>query len=214
MDLEELKNLDVSDLGKLGSAPLAVRAIFLALAFLAVLALGYYLDLSTQLDELRSLEQKEIALKKEFEKKHHKSANLEAYRTQLAEMEHEFGAMLRQLPGKTEIPAVILDVSQTGLSSGLQILLFKPQPEVKMDFYAEKPIKIKLRGQYDQMGRFASGIASLPRIATLDDISIKPETKSATGALIMEVTAKTYRYLADEDKPAKKKKNNRKKRKQ
>jgi type IV pilus assembly protein PilO len=126
-----------------------------------------------------------------------------------AEMEHEFGAMLQQLPDKTEIPAVILDVSQTGLSSGLQILLFKPQPEVDMGFYAEKPIKIKLRGQYDQMGRFASGIASLPRIATLDDISIKPERNS--DALIMEVTAKTYRHLADSEQSSKK---NRKKGKQ
>ncbi len=209
MDLEELKNFDVSDLSKLGSAPVAIKAIFLALAFAAVLGLGYYLDTSAQLETLQSLKDKETALKKEFEKKHHKSANLEAYREQLTEMEHEFGAMLRQLPGKTEIPAVILDVSQTGLSSGLQILLFKPQPEVNMGFYAEKPIKIKLRGKYDQMGRFASGIASLPRIATLEDISIKPEKGSE--ALTMEVTAKTYRYLADDETPAKKQ--NKKKRK-
>ncbi len=209
MDLEELKNFDVSDLSKLGSAPIAIKAIFLTLAFAAVLGLGYYLDTSAQLDTLESLKNKEAALKKEFEKKHHKSANLEAYREQLTEMEHEFGAMLRQLPGKTEIPAVILDVSQTGLSSGLQILLFKPQPEVNMGFYAEKPIKIKLRGKYDQMGRFASGIASLPRIATLEDISIKPEKGSE--ALTMEVTAKTYRYLADDETPAKKQ--NKKKRK-
>ncbi len=210
MDLEELKNFDVSDLSKLGSAPIAIKAIFLALAFAAVLGLGYYLDTSAQLDTLESLKNKEAALKKEFEKKHHKSANLEAYREQLAEMEHEFGAMLRQLPGKTEIPAVILDVSQTGLASGLQILLFKPQPEVNMGFYAEKPIKIKLRGKYDQMGRFASGIASLPRIATLDDISIKPEKSSE--ALTMEVTAKTYRYLAD-DGPSAKHQNKKKRKK-
>ena len=201
MDLEELKNFDVSDLGKLGSAPLAIQAIFLALAFFAVLGLGYYLHTSSQLDELQSQEKKEAELKKEFERKHHKSANLEAYREQLTEMEHEFGALLRQLPGKTEIPAVILDVSQTGLSSGLQILLFKPQPEVSMGFYAEKPIKIKLRGKYDQMGRFASGIASLPRIATLDNIAIRPEKGSE--ALIMEVVAKTYRYLADDEQSTK-----------
>lgn len=208
MDLEELKNFDVSDLGKLGSAPLAIRAIFFALAFAAVIALGYYLDTSSQLEALQSLKDKEQDLRKQFEKKHHLAANLEAYREQLAEMEHEFGAMLQQLPDKTEIPAVILDVSQTGLSSGLQILLFKPQPEVDMGFYAEKPIKIKLRGKYDQMGRFASGIASLPRIATLDDISIKPEKDSE--ALIMEVTAKTYRHLADSEQKTKKKKGKRK----
>ena len=208
MDLEELKNFDVSDLGKLGSAPLAIRAIFFALAFAAVLALGYYLDTSSQLESLQSLKDKEQDLRKQFEKKHHLAANLEAYREQLAEMEHEFGAMLQQLPDKTEIPAVILDVSQTGLSSGLQILLFKPQPEVDMGFYAEKPIKIKLRGKYDQMGRFASGIASLPRIATLDNISIKPEKDSE--ALIMEVTAKTYRHLADGEQKTKKKKGKRK----
>lgn len=204
MDLEELKNFDVSDLSKLGSAPLPIRAIFLALVFLAVIGLGYYLHTSNQLDELDRSEAKEQKLREEFERKHHKSANLEAYRAQLEEMEHEFGAMLKQLPGKTEIPAVILDVSQTGLSSGLQILLFKPQPEINMGFYAEKPIKIKLRGKYDQMGRFASGIASLPRIATLDNIAIKPEKKSE--ALIMEVTAKTYRYLADDELASQKKK--------
>jgi type IV pilus assembly protein PilO len=211
MDLEELKNFDVSDLSKLGSAPLPIRLVFLALAFVAVIGLSYYLHTSNQLAELDSLKAREAELKKELEKKHHKSANLEAYRAQLDEMEREFGAMLRQLPGKTEIPAVILDVSQTGLASGLQILLFKPQPEVNMGFYAEKPIKIKLRGKYDQMGRFASGIASLPRIATLDNIAISPERNSE--ALTMEVTAKTYRYLADDELASKKQNKNSKKKK-
>jgi type IV pilus assembly protein PilO len=197
MDLKELQNFDLSDFARIGSAPAVVKGLLAALLFGSVIGLGYYLHTRDQLDSLTNVENKELDLKKTFEKKHHQAANLEAYKIQLAEMEKEFGAMLRQLPGKTEIPAVILDVSQTGLASGLKIMLFKPLPESTKGFYAEKPIQIKLRGNYHEMAKFSSGIASLPRIVTLHDIVLKPEQGS--DKLIMDVTAKTYRYLADDE---------------
>ncbi len=197
MDLKELQNFDLSDFARIGSAPVAVKGLLVALVLGTVVGLGYYLHTRDQLDTLKNVENKEVELKKTFERKNHQAANLEAYKTQLAEMEKEFGTMLRQLPGKTEIPAVILDVSQTGLASGLKILLFKPQAESTKGFYAEKPIQIRLRGSYHEMAKFSSGIASLPRIVTLHDIVLKPE--QGTDKLIMDVTAKTYRYLADDE---------------
>jgi type IV pilus assembly protein PilO len=197
MDLKELQNFDLSDFERLGSAPAAVRALLAALVLSSVVGLGYYLHTRDQMDGLKNVESKELDLKKTFEKKHHQAANLETYKVQLAEMEKEFGAMLRQLPGKTEIPAVILDVSQTGLASGLKIMRFKPQAESTKGFYAEKPIQIRVRGNYHEMAKFSSGIASLPRIVTLHDIVLKPEQGS--DKLIMDVTAKTYRYLADDE---------------
>lgn len=197
MDLKELQNFDISDFGRIGSAPAAVKVLLAALVLGAVVGLGYYLHTRDQLDSLKGVENKEVELKKTFEKKYHQAANLEAYKTQLAEMEKEFGAMLRQLPGKTEIPEVILDVSQTGLASGLKILLFKPQSEITKGFYAEKPIQIKVRGNYHEMAKFSSGIAALPRIVTLHDIVLKPVQGS--DKLIMDVTARTYRYLADDE---------------
>ncbi len=197
MDLKELQNFDLSDFAKIGSAPVAIRGLLAALVLGSVIGLGYYLHTRDQLDSLKNIEGKELALKETFERKNHQAANLEAYKVQLTEMEKEFGTMLRQLPGKTEIPAVILDVSQTGLASGLKIMLFKPQSESTKGFYAEKPIQIRLRGNYHEMAKFSSGIASLPRIVTLHDIVLKPE--QGTDKLIMDVTAKTYRYLADDE---------------
>ncbi len=197
MNFEEIKNFDVSDLNQLGSAPMPVKVVLMIVVTLLILGGGYYLDISKQVETLKARENTELELREQFARKYHKAANLEAYKAQLAEMEQEFGSMLKQLPGKTEIPAVILDVSQTGLSSGLKILLFKPQPEIQKGFYAEKPIQIRLQGTYHQMAKFASGIAALPRIVTLHDITIKPENNSEL--LVMDVTAKTYRYLADDE---------------
>jgi type IV pilus assembly protein PilO len=131
-----------------------------------------------------------------------RAANLDAYRVQLAEMEKSFGAMLRQLPNKTEVPNLLVDISQTGLGAGLEEKLFQPQGEVKKDFYAELPISIRLTGGYHEMGTFASGIAALPRIVTLHDIEITPATgKNLTdpSELTFNVTAKTYRYLDEEE---------------
>ncbi len=193
-----LSDIDTNiDFNNLGSAHPVVKAVLLLIVLGVILGLGYYLHTRHQLAELKKAEQQETELFKKFEKEYKKSANLEAYKAQLAEMERDFGTLLRQLPSKTEIPSLIVDISQTGLASGLEILLFKPQPEVVKDFHAEKPIEIKVQGTYEEMARFASGIASLPRIVTLHDIHIRPAEDSKE--LIMDVIAKTYRYLDEEE---------------
>ena len=133
-----------------------------------------------------------------FENKQRKAANYDAYKAQLAQMEQSFGTMLRQLPGKTEIPSLIVDISQTGLAAGLQEKLFQPQGEVTRDFYAEKPISISLSGGYHEIANFVSGVASLPRIVTLHDINITPDDPNDFDSLTLQVTAKTYRYLEEE----------------
>jgi len=157
---------------------------------------------------LQKAEADELDLRAQFENKQQRAANLDAYRAQLAEMERSFGAMLRQLPGKTEVPNLLVDISQTGLAAGLQEKLFQPGNEKSNGFYAELPIKIRLVGSYHQFGAFVSGIAALPRIVTLHDIQIAPVDKGAFDNLTMDVTAKTYRYIEDEGggKPAAKKK--------
>jgi type IV pilus assembly protein PilO len=197
--LEELRSLDPREPGRW---PFAFRAGAVVLAFVAVsVGLIYYFVWTEQRPELQQREAEEQSLRAEFRTKHAKAVNLEVYKQQLKDIERSFGALLRQLPGKTEVPSLLVDISQTGLGAGLQEKLFQPQAEVKKDFYAEKPIKIRLTGSYHQFGEFVSGIAALPRIVTLDDISIKPDSKDAYDALSMELTAKTYRYL-DEDEIA------------
>ena len=197
--LEELRSLDPRDPGRW---PFPFRVGAVALAFLLVTgALVYEFVWSGERPELQQREQEEQALRAEFKTKHAKAVNLEVYKQQLKDIERSFGALLRQLPGKTEVPSLLVDISQTGLAAGLQEKLFQPEAEVKRDFYAEKPIKIRLTGSYHQFGEFVSGIAALPRIVTLDDISIRPDNNNAYDALSMELTAKTYRYL-DEDEIA------------
>jgi type IV pilus assembly protein PilO len=136
--------------------------------------------------------------------------NLVIYQQQLADIERSFGALLRQLPGKTEVPSLLVDISQVGVGAGLEEKLFQPANEIKKDFYAELPIKIRLTGSYHQMGEFVSGIAALPRIVTLHDISIKPEGKDAYDVLSFELTAKTFRYLDDAEIAAEKAESNKK----
>lgn len=140
----------------------------------------------------------EVDLRLTFENKQKKAANYDAYKSQLAQIEQSFGTMLRQLPGETEIPSLIVDISQTGLAAGLREKLFVPQAEIPRDFYAEKPIKIRLTGGYHEIGNFVSGIAALPRIVTLHNINITPEDKDSFDNLSLEVTAKTYRYIDEE----------------
>lgn len=194
--VEELQSLDVNDVGRW---PLPFRAAVIALVFAVVTGLGIYWfivqDKSPQLDRVQEEEQQ---LRLTFENKQRKAANYDAYKSQLAQIEQSFGTMLRQLPGETEIPSLIVDISQTGLAAGLQEKLFLPKGEVPKDFYAEKPIQIRLTGGFHEIGNFVSGIAALPRIVTLHDINVTRENANAFDDLSIEVTAKTYRYLDEE----------------
>ena len=194
--VEELQSLDVNDIGRW---PLIFRAAVIAIVFVLVVGFGiYFFILEDKAPQLTNAELEEQNLRTSFENKQRKAANYDAYKAQLKQMEQSFGTMLRQLPGETEIPSLIVDVSQTGLAAGLQEKLFQPQPEIQRDFYAEKPIKIVLSGGYHEIATFVSGVAALPRIVTLHDISITPESQNAYDQLQIEVTAKTYRYLEEE----------------
>ena len=197
--LEELQNLDFNDIGRW---PLFFRALFVGLFFVVAVGGGfYYFVYTAQMPRLERAEQEELELRESFENKQKKAANFDAYKEQLAEIERSFGTMLRQLPGETEIPNLLIDISQTGLAAGLQEELFQPEAEIQKDFYAEKPIKIRLKGTFHEFGNFVSDISALPRIVTLHDIEIKPERsgESSSGELILNVTAKTYRYLDDDN---------------
>jgi type IV pilus assembly protein PilO len=197
--LEELRALDPRDPGRW---PLAIRAGAVGVAFLVLSVVGiYFLVWNEQRPELERRQDEEQQLRQQFREKHSKAVNLDVYKQQLKDIERSFGALLRQLPGKTEVPNLLVDISQTGLAAGLEEKLFQPEPEQKKDFYAELPIKIRLTGSYHQFGEFVSGIAALPRIVTLHDIDIKPDNRDAYDQLSLELTAKTYRYL-DEDEIA------------
>jgi type IV pilus assembly protein PilO len=209
--VEQLRTLDPRDPGRW---PLAVRGFFVGVIFLVCAAIAWYMLVwNEDRPVLQKAEADEMDLRNQFESKQQRAANLDAYKGQLAEMERTFGAMLRQLPGKTEVPNLLVDISQTGLAAGLQEKLFQPASEQSKGFYAELPIKIKLVGSFHQFGNFVSGIAALPRIVTLHDIEIKPEGAGKDAGfdnLTMDVTAKTYRYIEDENadkaaKPGKKK---------
>jgi type IV pilus assembly protein PilO len=196
--LDELRNLDFNDIGRW---PFFFRAFFVGVFFVIVTGAGfYYLVYDKQMPRLEQAQHEERELKGSFENKQRKAANFSAYREQLDEIERSFGTMLRQLPGKTEIPNLLIDISQTGLAAGLQEELFQPLDEIQKDFYAEKPIKIRLKGSYHEFGQFVSEIAALPRIVTLHDIEITPQSGDSTGQeLILNVRAKTYRYLDDDE---------------
>jgi len=195
--IEELRALDPSDPGRW---PLPIRIGTVALWFVVLaLVLSYVFVWKSQRPELQRFQAEEQQLRSQFRDKHSKAVNLEVYKQQLADIERSFGALLRQLPGKTEVPNLLVDISQTGLAAGLEEKLFQPQPEQKRDFYAELPIKIRLTGNYHEFGAFVSGIAALPRIVTLHDIEIKPDSKDAYDVLTLELTAKTYRYLDEEE---------------
>lgn len=191
--VDDIKNLDPNNPGEW---PLPIQMIVIAVVFAAILFGGYKYDISPQRDAIASLENKEADLKETFESKQRKAANLVALKEQMQEMQQSFGEMLRQLPNKTEVPGLIIDVSQTGLAAGLEFDLFKPGGEQISEFYAEFPIQISVKGNYHQLGEFISGIAALPRIVTTHNINIK---KSEAGnKLSMTATARTYRALDDE----------------
>jgi len=194
--IDDLKTLDTSDPGRW---PMPIRAGAIAIVFVALAAAGvYFFVIKEEVPLLERAQRTETELRGQFEERQRKAANFDAYRAQLAEIERDFGAMLRQLPGQTEVPSLLVDISQTGLGAGLEEQLFQPTGEVQKDFYAELPIKLRYTGSYHELGAFVSGIAALPRIVTLHDITIAPMTEGSGEELSLDVTAKTYRYLDEQ----------------
>ena len=197
--LEELQTLDPQDPGRW---PFPIRIGVVGLWFLVLAGvLIYFVVWSNRQPDLERAEGEERTLRTEFTTKHAKAVNLEVYKGQLKDIERSFGALLRQLPGKTEVPNLLVDISQTGVAAGLEEKMFQPGAEQRKDFYAEQPFKLRLIGSYHQFGEFVSGIAALPRIVTLHDIEIKPAQTNSKNSdnLTMELTAKTYRYLDEEE---------------
>jgi type IV pilus assembly protein PilO len=193
---EQLRALDPNDVGRW---PFLFRAILVGIIFLFVAGGGtWYFVMRDGIPALERVQREEQDLRGTLESKQRLAANLDAYRQQLAEVERSFGTMLRQLPGRTEIPNLLVDISQTGLAAGLDERLFQPMNEIPQESYAELPIKIQLAGTYHELGNFVSGVAALPRIVTLHDVQLQPDPDGVVGDLIMDVTAKTYRYLDDD----------------
>jgi type IV pilus assembly protein PilO len=200
MDLNEL---DFEDIGRWPSIYMVVAAF---IAFFLVIGGGYWFFTKDHWAKLGTIEKQEIQLKQDFSSKQKKAANLSAYKEQMQEMEKRFGTMLKQLPKKTEVADLLVEVSQTGLSNGLEFSLFQPKGEIKKEFYAELPIAINVTGTYHQFGGFVSEIAALPRIVTIHDVVMKPKTKinnkntlNENQLLTLTLLAKTYRYLDDDE---------------
>ena len=193
--LRDLRDLDFNELDadNIGSWPLPVKVIVWVLVFLILVVGGYFYSISDRQDDLGRAQKKEVTLKKEFESKAFKAANLDALRKQMDEMQQSFGALVSQLPTDTEVPGLLEDITNKGVESGLEIKSIKLQPEVSKEFYVELPIQIEVTGSYHDFGTFVSGIASLPRIVTLHDFKISSDPKKP-GLLEMSISAKTYRY--------------------
>ncbi len=204
MDLSEIKleDLDINDLKKIGSAPLAIRIAIIIVLCISLAAAGYFLDTTKQQVELEKVITKEQDLRHIFTGKQAKAANLEAYKQQLEEMRISFGTLLRQLPNETEIETLLTDISQTGISAGLDIDYFKPEGLRPKEFYSEYPIKLKVTGHYHEFAEFISGVAALPRIVTVQDITVKPAGPKSGLKLTMELTAITYQYLDESEEGA------------
>jgi type IV pilus assembly protein PilO len=204
--LNELRDLDLNDIG---SASHSVRYIILAFLLIIILTIGYFLLIKTKTEQLEMVQGLELQLRAQFEQKQAKAANLEAYEAQLAEMQELLETMFRQLPSRTEMDKLLVDVSQTALGAGIDVQLFQPNAEAYHDFYAERPISVRMLGDYHQFGEFVSGVASLPRVVilTMHDISLRRAQARDIGAtgrdgrLILEGIVKTYRYI-DEDEAA------------
>jgi len=202
--LNELRDLDFNDIG---SAPVSVRYIILGFLLAIILGIGYYLLIKAKTEQLELVQNLENTLRVDFEAKQSKAANLESYEAQLAEMQELLETMFRQLPSKTEMDKLLVDVSQTALGAGIDVQLFQPNAEAFHDFYAERPISVRMLGDYHQFGEFVSGVASLPRVVilTMHDIALRRATDRDVGAnagdgrLILEGTVKTYRYIDEEE---------------
>jgi len=207
-------NFEELNYENIGIWPLPVKVFVVVAIFILILALGFWFDSQNQLSTLSKVEKQEIKLRNEFESKQQLSAGLKEYKKQIVEIEDSFGELLRQLPGKTEVPGLLEDISEKGITNGLDFKLIQPLKEEKQEFYAELPIKIKVTGNYHELAEFISDIASLPRIVTLNDFTIvryskgqpaRGEQQGITAEnvknedeLVMEITAKTYRYIQNE----------------
>jgi type IV pilus assembly protein PilO len=193
MTLDDFRRLSFRDVGKWAWAP---KLVVLALIVLTIVALGAFFDWKDQWDSLQAAQGEEVKLRDQFTQKKAKAINYDLYVQQLAEVEQSFGALVKQLPNRSEIDALLTDINQAGLGRGLQFDLFRPAPQERMaDFYAELPINIKITGNYHDIGAFASDVAALPRIVTLNDVAISNDK----GTLSMDAVAKTFRYLDEEE---------------
>ena len=202
MNLEDLQNYLEPE--NIGNSPLSVRLGVIITLCTIIIGAGLWFDTQKQLDELEVHQKKEIGLKEEFKVKALRAAKLELYKEQLAEMNATFGALLRQLPEKTDVESLLVDVSQTGLASGLEVNKFKPSVEEKKGFYAELPITLEVIGSFHEMATFISGIAALPRIVTISDMKLEPAEKDPKDSAVrdrlkMSATARTYRYLQEDE---------------
>lgn len=190
MKLADLNNLTLENIG---TWPVPVKAGVAAIVFLLILGFGYWQDVSDQQQRLAEAREQESTLRMTFEARQKKAANLEALKQQQEDIKQTFGDLLRRLPNKTEIAALLVDISQQGLAAGLEFELFRPGAEQPADFYVELPIQIRVTGNYHAFGRFISGVSDLPRIVTNHDIHIAP--RGTDGTLVLETTARTYRYM-------------------
>ena len=204
MILDDLRNADFTDLG---SAPGTVRYFLLTIVLILILVAGFFLLIEDKKNELEQTRQQELALMTDFEFKQQKAANLEAYEKQLEDMQELLQTMFRQLPNKTEMDKLLVDVSQTALAAGIDVQLFQPLAESFQDFYAERPISVRMLGDYHEFGDFVSGVAALPRVVilTMHDISLKRASANQSrygdseGRLLLEGMVKTYRYVDEEE---------------
>jgi type IV pilus assembly protein PilO len=202
MKLEDFNQIDFKNAGSL---PLPVKAVLLSVLLVMIVGAGYWFLWKPALEELDLSKQKELELRQVFLDKKRQAINLDAYKEQMVEIEKTFGALLRQLPDKSQIDALLTDINQAGLERGLDFELFKPGQEIVGDFYAELPISIKVTGSYHDLGGFATDISKLSRIVTLNDLSISPANKESKGSrLSISAVAKTYRYLDPNEVSAKK----------
>jgi type IV pilus assembly protein PilO len=202
MKLDDFNNIDFKNAGSL---PMPVKLVLLSILFLILVALGYWFLWGPELDEFDQAKAKEEELRQVFLTKKAQAVKIDAYKQQMIDIEKTFGALLKQLPDKSQMDGLLTDINQAGLGRGLEFDLFKPGQEVAADFYAEMPIQIKIKGNYHDIGAFATDISKLSRIVTLNDLSIAPLNKdSKDSVLTMEAVAKTYRYLDSSEVAAKK----------
>lgn len=203
--IAELQKIDGEDFKRIGTAPIALRIVIVLLSCAAVIGAAMHFMIKPQFEQLKVEQAEELTLRAKFDREQAKAANRTAYVEQLEDMKKTFNVMLRQLPNKTDIESLLVDLSQTSVASGLEVEYFKPENEIPREFYAEYPISISVTGQYHQFGKFISGLAGLPRIVTLSNIDIaaikqnnSSQERNESSKLKMDLVATTYRYLEED----------------